>query len=519
MRYLLIFIFLFVLCQKLNSQSTEGSIPMTPIKDLRLRPVKVIVPEKYKGIISDNLTVNLPEGYKAQIFYTGGLQKPRFFTWSPDSILHITDMNSGKILALPDFNRDRVADTAIVVAENVNAHSIEFYNGDIYAALTDRVLRLSDENKDGYFEKRSVFISDVGGPGSAGGHVTRTIVFDRINNKIYLSIGSRCNVCKEEKVVPDREPRRAVIEQYNIDGTGRRIFATGVRNAVGMTLNPLTNQLWANNNGSDWQGNDIPPEWIDIVRDGGFYGYPIAHSYQMYFPNYNFNNDYKGLLPITAFDSSLVRSMKMPASLVQAHSAPMGIEFSNNSFDKEFQNGIFVAYRGSWNRSPATGYKIVFLGLDDFSDTTANYVADFVSGFLTDSISGSHWARPVGLETDNKGNLYLGSDAVTTFVMVIYKETTSSTGSNYIKEEPQITVYPIPAKDFISINLTNVPDKTDNDVSVAIYDLLGRNLFETQGSNFVSEMKIDIGNIPIGFYQMIIRIGNNKINKPIIINK
>lgn len=239
----------------------------------------------------------------------------------------------------------------------------------------------------------------------------------------------------------------------------------------------------------------------------------------MYFPNYNFNNDYKGLLPITAFDSSLVRSMKMPAALVQAHSAPMGIEFSNNSFDKEFRNGIFVAYRGSWNRSPATGYKVVFLGLDDFSDTTANYVADFVSGFLTDSISGSHWARPVGLETDNRGNLYLGSDAVTTFVMVIYRETTSSTGSNYIKEEPQITVYPIPAKDIISINITNVLDKTDNDVSVALYDLLGRNLYEIPRSYFASEMKIDIGNIPIGLYQLIIKIGNKLVNKPIIINK
>lgn len=501
------------------SQTIEGSIPMTTKKDLGLKPFKVFVPEKYKGLISDNLTVNLPEGYKAKIFYTGDLQKPRFFTWSPDSVLHVTDMNSGKIIALPDLDNDRVADTAIVVAENVYAHSIEFYNGDIYAALTDRVLKLSDENKDGFYEKRSVFISDVGGPGSAGGHITRTIVFDRINNKIYLSIGSRCNVCKEEKIVPDKEPRRAVIEQYNIDGTGRRIFATGVRNAVGMTLNPITNQLWANNNGSDWQGNDIPPEWIDIIRDGGFYGYPIAHSYQMYFPNYNFNNDYKGLLPITAYDSSLVRSMKMPAALVQAHSAPMGIKFSNNYFDKDFQNGIFVAYRGSWNRSPATGYKIVFLGLDDLYDTTANYVADFVTGFLTDSITGIHWARPVGLETDHRGNLYLGSDAVTTFVMVVYKESTSSIGSNDVDDHSEVSVYPIPAKDFITINSKNMPQRTNENVNVTIYDLLGKKILETQMSNFDSMMRIDISNIPNGLYKMLINLDNKFIYKSIIINK
>ncbi|MCX7737146.1 MAG: PQQ-dependent sugar dehydrogenase [Candidatus Kapabacteria bacterium] len=498
-------------------EAQQGSIPMTPKKELGLKPVKVLVPDKFKGIISENLTVNLPEGYKAQIFYTGGLQKPRFFSWSPDSILHLVDMNSGKIIALPDLNKDKIADTAIVVAENVNAHSIEFYEGDIYTALTDRVLKLSDENKDGIYEKRTVFISDVGGPGGPGGHITRTIVIDKINKKIYLSIGSKCNVCKEEKVVENQEPRRAVIEQYNIDGTGRRIFAKGVRNAVGMTLHPVTNQLWANNNGSDWQGNDIPPEWIDIVRDGGFYGYPIAHSYQMYFSNYNINSDYKSLLPITPYDSSLVRSMIMPAALVQAHSAPMGMKFSNSSFEKEFQNGAFVVFRGSWNRSPATGYKVVFLGFDNDYDTTANYVADFLTGFLTDSISGANWARPVGLELDSRGNLYVGSDANTTFVMIVYKDSPNSIEVNQNLIQSDIEIFPNPASDYVSIKFQNQILKVNNDISLSIYDLLWKNIMFKKISIDKQEVNLDLSYLPNGLYQLILKSEEKVFNKPIII--
>ena len=104
---------------------------------------------------------------------------------------------------------------------------------------------------------------------------------------------------------------------------------------------------------------------------------------------------------------------------MQAHSAPMAIEFSNSSFPQKFRNGAFVAYRGSWNRTYATGFKIVYMDFDNEHDTTANYVADFVRGFLTDSVSKSAWGRPVGLETDTRGNLYIGSDDITQFIAII----------------------------------------------------------------------------------------------------
>lgn len=393
-----------------SAQKSQSPVHMTPIVDLALQVQKVIVPEKFKGKISENLSLSIPEGYEVKVFYVGGLSKPRFFAWSLDSILHIADKNAGTIIALPDKNFDGVADTAIVVASGFSkSHDMKFYNGALYVAEETKVTKCIDANGDGIYETKSTFITMVtGGQRGGGGHDTRTIVFDAVKKKMYLSIGSLCNVCREEN--------RAIIEQWNDDGTGRRVFATGCRNAVGMILH--NGKLWATNNGFDWQGDDIPPEWIDIVRDGGFYGYPYAYAHGVWV-DFTVNSDYRNLLPLNADDSIKVRSMKQPAALVQAHSAPMAIEFSNGSFQPHFRNGAFVAFRGSWNRSTPTGFKIVYLDFDGENDSTANYVADVVRGFLVDAVSKKVWGRPVGLETDTRGNLYISSDDITECILIV----------------------------------------------------------------------------------------------------
>ncbi len=404
-----------------TSQPLPPSVVMTPIVDLSLIEQTVVVPEKFKGKISDELTLSLPEGYTAKIFHTGGLSKPRFFAWSPDSVLHVADKNAGTIIALPDKNFDGVADTAIVAALGFSkSHDLKFYNGAMYVAEETKVTKCIDADNDGIYETKTTFITMVaGGQQGGGGHDTRTIVFDPVRKKMYLSIGSLCNVC--------RESNRAIIEEWNDDGTGRRVYATGCRNAVGMTLH--NGKLWANNNGFDWQGDDIPPEWIDIVRDGGFYGYPYAYAHGVWV-NFNANGQYQSLLPLNAQDSANVASMLQPAALIQAHSAPMALEFSNSSFPKKFSNGAFTALRGSWNRTFATGFKIVYLDFNNAEDTTANYVADFVRGFLKDSVSKSAWGRPVGVETDSRGNLYIGSDDITRCIIIVSPNRPTGVKSN-----------------------------------------------------------------------------------------
>lgn len=445
------------LCVTLYSQPTPV---MTPYKQLPLKSVEIEQPLRYRGVLPANVRVNVPDGFKVSVFYAGGaLKKPRFMAWSPTNVLHIADLDARAVFALPDANNDGVADTMYAVATNVTAHSIAFYRGDLYAAQERSVLRLRDTDNDGFYETRSDFIAPIaeGATQPGGGHTTRTILLDTVRGKLYLSIGSQCNVCRSDKP-GDADYQRALIEEWNLDGTGRKTYATGARNAVGLLQRG--GRVWASNNGSDNQGNDIPPEWIDVVRDGGFYGYPYAHSHGIYFPlTTSSPADYRALLPLTAADSMKVKSMVQPAALVQAHSAPMALVSAHQSLPLEFRNGMFVALRGSWNRKPATGGKIVYLDFDNEDDTLANYTSDFLTGFMTDSTvsSGWGWARPVGLTFDSKGRLYVGSDANTRFILTV-----------------------------TAVNTTSVPDDTHASAAVVHYDAGGNIIVRSTSMNAIN---------------------------------
>jgi glucose/arabinose dehydrogenase len=412
--------------------------------------------------------------------------------WGPDSVLHVADMN-GNVWAMPDRDFDGTADTVFAAATGVTGHDIKFFSGALYVAETQQVLKLEDTDNNGIFEKRSVFISGIasGAPQPGGGHTTRTIVFDTLRNRLYLSIGSLCNVC--------RETERAIIEVYDLDGKNKRVYAGGIRNAVGMTLHPQTGQLWATNNGSDWQGNDIPPEWIDIIRENGFYGYPIAYGYQHYFDFYK-HSDYTALLPITAADSALVKKMLPPAALIQAHSAPMAIIFSNNTFAPPFDKGAFVALRGSWNRNPATGYKIVYLDFSDAADTVADNVGDFLSGFLTDSVARQFWGRPVGLATDLRGNLYVSTDAPKNMVFRISGP--KKTGTRFPDKsaiKPLLTISPNPTTDGnITITLTTPPQHTT--ATFQLYNTQGNEVVTRQLAAGTEQHQLKLEKLPPGLY-------------------
>lgn len=451
-------------CTHAQTQSpTPGSTYTTPRGNLALQAQTLDVPAQFRSFVPSR-AVNVPAGWRAKVFYAGNLlNKPRFMAWRSDSVLHVADVNAGRIIALPDRNRDGIADTAIIAAANVFAHDVKFYNGAMFAAEERRVVRFTNPDRNGVYQTRTTFIDNIaeGAMQPGGGHRTRTMVFDATRRKMYLSIGSLCNVCREDA--------RALIEEWNDDGTGRRVFATGIRNAVGMALHPRTGKLWATNNGSDWQGNEIPPEWVDIVRDGGYYGYPVAHSYQAWFNFTAGTADYRALLPITTADSAKVRRMVPPSALLTAHSALMALEFANPSFPPEFRRGAFVALRGSWNRQPLTGYKVVYLDFDNDADTVANSATDFLTGFLTDSVRGERWARPVGLATDSKGNLYVGSDELTRFILIL----TPNAATN-IREKSQLRgnlqIHPNPNSDNATAEFVLPESGT---AVLTLYDALG----------------------------------------------
>ncbi len=487
-------------CQ--NFAQNTGAL--TPQRTNTLSSTSIEIPSKYQTAFPTARSLQMPLGFKAKVFYAGNLlSKPRFMAWSPDSILHIANKSSGNIVAMPDRNRDGVADTAFVAANNlVGAHSLQFFRNALYVALQRQVIKLTDNDGNGIYETRTVFIDNIAGgaqqPG--GGHDTRTIVFDEINQKMYLSIGSLCNVC--------RETERAIIEQYDLNGQNRRIYATGIRNAVGMTLHPVTNRLWSNNNGSDNQGNDAPPEWIDLVRDGGYYGYPFVHSYQQWF-NFNLGTDYRTLLPITPSDSALVRRQIAPAGLVQAHSAPMALEFSNASFPPQYRNGLWTVYRGSWNRTPPTGYKLVYLDFDNAQDTTANSVTDVVTGIL--NTNGSPWARPVGLALDKRGSLYLGSDDLAQCVLSI--QTSTATDVKEYVQSIDFQLSPNPVSGEFVVEWTGFSENSASQVDV--FNALGKQVFSAKIQSIRQVFKLP--NLPSGVYACRVSSGNQLGLKKIMI--
>ncbi len=477
-----------------------GTTNMTPVQNEVLQEVPVEIPAKFQSSFSPQ-KVYLPPGFKARVFYSGGLSRPRFMTFSPNGVLHFSDMGSGKIYALPDANKDGIADTLITVASGFsNNHDLKFYNGHLYVTEERKVWKLTDGNNDGIYESRVIFIDNIaaGAVQPGGGHTTRTLVFDSLNQKAYLSIGSSCNVCRENE--------RAIIEQYNADGSGRRTFGSGIRNAVGMTLHPVTNKLWANNNGSDQQGDNTPPEWTDIVRDNGFYGHPFANSNQVYF-DFNAHADYQALLPITKNDSDRVKTMVEPAALFQAHSAPMAIQFMNNAVPTKYRNGILMAIHGSWNKTVMTGHKLIYMDLSSAQDTTVNFISDFCTGFLTDSFNKTRWARPVGLAVDKSGNIYMGSDDLSRFIMIIYQD-----GTTGINEEQgfkdQLKVYPNPASSVVFLQSEALPTS----VEVSLSDVNGRAVWHKQlMANAAVTERIDTRSFTQGIY--FLKISNREFTE------
>jgi|GEM_PF-330201 len=491
MRY---FCIVFLICASVSAQQTSQMTPYTPVE---LIPITLDRMAKYGSVFPLNAQVNVPEGFTASIFYAGNpLQKPRFMTWGPNDVLHIADLTAKAIFALPDKNDDGVADTILTVASNVIAHDIAFYRGDLYAAQERSVIKLRDLNNDGFYETRSDVIAPIaeGAAQPGGGHTTRTILIDSLREKIYLSIGSRCNVCRTDDS-NDQDFQRALVEEWNLDGTGRRTFATGIRNAVGLL--ERGGRIWAANNGSDNQGNTIPPEWIDVLRDNGFYGYPFAHSHGIFFPISNASpSDYKSLLPFTALDSAKVKRMVQPAGLIQAHSAPMALVSAHSAMPEGYRNGVFVALRGSWNRTPATGGKIIYLDFDDVYDTTANYTSDFLTGFMTDSTKSSNWgwARPVGLAIDKRGRMFVGSDANTRFILMISPR--KSTSIQQLPNQRSMTMH---SADDGSLQVRwNIPNE---DIQrITIYNIQGNEIGIFNGNTIPMQGILTMSDVSQGMY-------------------
>jgi glucose/arabinose dehydrogenase len=394
---------------------------VTPVEPSHLVATDLIWPGKLKRPGDTAIhKVWLPPGFGAQVFASGfaspgGPGGLRMMAFDSNRTLYITERHGGRVCALPDMDNDGVVDSVITVRRNVGeCHSIAFYKGQLYVAETDTVHRFSDEDHDGYFETEHRCISDLstGGPFD---HSTRTVVIDPVREKILVSVGTSCNACRQA------DPYRSAILEYNLDGTGRRGYATGLRNALGLTINPSTNQLWATNADRNKLGDDLPEEIVTSVVEGSFHGWPYAFGDREWV-NFATDSEYTSMLPLTKSDTALVTSMRVAEVFLPAHSTPAGLHFyQGNQFPERYRTG-YVCVMGSSESSKPHGYTIQRF----FQDASQQWTTEeFFTGFLTDTNAYKFWARPIGIAEDHQGNLYFSFSGLFAVVKVSFDPTKS----------------------------------------------------------------------------------------------
>ncbi len=353
----------------------------------------LVLGSHYVGGSSGVAALHLPPDFQASVFYSG-LEAPRFITFGPDGILFVAERSTGSIVALPDTNRSGKATSKIVVVKGLNdPTSLVFYKGVLYVGEQSQISSFT-LSPDLHVTSKHVVVPHLPVDGN---HTTRTVLIGPDGN-LYVSIGSTCNVCIET------DSHRAAVWMYHLDGSGGRLYASGLRNAVGMAINPWNQQIWVTNNGRDLMGDDTPPETIYHLQDGGNYGWPRCQAGDIIDPDYGHAGDCKGVIqPL----------IKMPA-----HSAPLGLVFYNVPQIPQHYHGLFVAFHGSWNRSVPTGYKVVFIPLGAQGQIVGP-AQDFITGWLVNNNDAI--GRPVGLAVGPDGALYVSDDKAGIIYRVSYR--------------------------------------------------------------------------------------------------
>lgn len=348
---------------------------------------------RYVGGTSGTPALKLPAGFRADIF-ASDLASPRFITFSPDGTLFVAERGAKSIIALPDPQQSGKASNKVVVASDLDdPTSLVFYKGALYVGEASRVTRFT-LGPDLKATNKQVIVPRLP---TGGNHVTRTVLIGPDGN-LYVSIGSTCNNCVES------DPQRATVQMYALDGSNGRLYAKGLRNAVGMAINPWNQQIWVTNNGRDLLGDDIPPETIYGLQDGGNYGWPRCQAGDIVDPELGQPGDCNNVVK--------------PLVKMQAHSAPLGLAFYNASQFPSNYHGLYVAFHGSWNRSVPTGYKVVFVPLNN-QGNVAGPVQDFVTGWLKDA--NNQTGRPVGLAVGPDGSLYVSDDGAGRIYRISHK--------------------------------------------------------------------------------------------------
>ena len=347
--------------------------------------------------------LKLPPGFAVSIF-AQGLGSPRVLLQDPGGTLLASIPAQGRVVALPDKNKDGVADGVVTVAQGLDRpHGMIFRRGNgktrLYIAEVEQLAVYDYDDKTFKASNKKKIIDLPRG----GRHFTRTMVFlPRPDGRLLISVGSSCDTCVE------KDWRYAKVLAANPDGSNLQPFASGLRNAVFMALHPLTKQVWVTEMGRDFLGDDLPPDEINIIEEGKDYGWPYCYGKRVHDDQFDPQGAKKDFCKQTA-----------PSYIdIPAHSAPLGLAFFPEAgWPQEYRHNLLVACHGSWNRTNPTGYKVVRYRLDD----QGNYlgVEDFITGWLTPS---GALGRPVDLVIKNNGEIYISDDKAGVVYRVVCKK-------------------------------------------------------------------------------------------------
>lgn len=344
----------------------------------------------------------LRKGFKINVFAEDGFTYPRWLALAPNGDVFVADSRANSVVVLRDTDGDGKADVRFTFSDKLRQpFGMAFWGDWFYVANTDSIVR---------FRYKTGQTAASGDPEkivelTAGGynqHWTRNIIFSPDGKKLFVSIGSATNVDVEE------DPRRAAISVYDPDGKNHRIFASGLRNPIGLAWNPKTGELWTAVNERDGLGDDLVPDFATAVKEGGFYGWPYSYIGQ------NEDPRRRGERP------DLVKKALTPDVLFTSHSAALGIVFyTGTMFPEEYRGDAFVAFHGSWNRHKLTGYKVVRIRFEN-GKLAGNRYEDFVWGWLPNEDSNEVWGRPVGLLVARDGSLLIADDGAKKIWRVSY---------------------------------------------------------------------------------------------------
>jgi glucose/arabinose dehydrogenase len=300
--------------------------------------------------------------------------------------------SANRITLFRDTNGDGKPDVREAFLTGLNMpHGMLLLGNWFYVANTDAIMRYPFRGGikiDAKGEK----ILDL----PAGGHYTRNLLADPAGKKIYVAVGSSTNV--DEQRIDEKDPRRAAILEINPDGSAMRVFAGGLRNPVGMDWEPRTKILWTVVNERDLLGDDLVPDFLTSVKDGGFYGWPYSYFGQ------NEDPRKKGQR------ADLVAKAIKPDYALGAHTAALGLAFyDGKTFPPRYHGGAFIGMHGSWNRSKMVGYQVAFVPFRN--GTPAGPLEDILTGFIADESKFEAYGRPVGVTVAPDGSLLVADDA------------------------------------------------------------------------------------------------------------